>query len=327
MRNDLTMIDVRLVVEPQEGAHYEDVYRVARMAEDASLNGLFFSDHLMAFGDGLREPGPVEPWTALAALARDTDSLRLGTLMTSATFRHPSMLAAQVAQVDQMSGGRVELGLGAGWWEAEHLAFGIDLPDIGKRFDRLEEQFEVLSRWWNAPTGGRVTWIGDHYSLVDCPALPRTLQTPLPLIVGGLGPRRTPDLAARFAHEFNAPYVLPEVVSRQFARVRDACLRMGRRPENLRYSAAVAVACGRTEKEFADRATAAGSSAESYRVRKAGGLPGEVAARLRQYVHVGCQRLYLQMPDLLDLDHLKLIVEEVLPLLSALSVENGSEGS
>ncbi|ADU06392.1 putative F420-dependent oxidoreductase [Micromonospora sp. L5] len=308
-------MDVRIVAEPHQGATYADVLRAARAVEDGGFGGFFVADHLMAFGDGDGEPGPVEAWVTLAGLARETDRIRLGTLLSAATFRHPSVLAVQVAQVDRMSGGRVELGLGAGWWADEHRAFGIGLPAPSTRLDRLCEQLEVITRLWSCRIGERVTFTGRHYQLVECRGLPKPQQDRLPVIVGGLGPRRTPALAARYASEFNVPYATAAEMTDQFARLRRACEAIGRDPGELVYSAAVAVACGRTEQEFAARASAGGSTPQRYRERKAGGRPDEVVRRVREYAAAGCERIYLQLPDVHDIDHIRLLADEVLPEL------------
>ncbi|WP_447646153.1 LLM class flavin-dependent oxidoreductase [Nocardioides zeae] len=145
-------MDLRIFTEPQQGATYDDLLAVAQETERLGFDAFFRSDHYLHMsGDGL--PGPTDAWTTLAGLARETSTIRLGTLMTSATFRHPGVLAIQVAQVDQMSGGRVELGLGAGWFEGEHAAYGIPFPDTRERFDRYAEQLEIVTGLWATPEG------------------------------------------------------------------------------------------------------------------------------------------------------------------------------
>src|SRR5215213_5569031 len=202
------------------GATYDDLLAVARRTEEAGFDAFFRSDHYLTMaGDGL--PGPTDAWVTLGALARETSRVRLGTLMTSATFRLPGPLAISVAQVDQMSGGRVELGIGAGWFEAEHTAYGIPFPEVGERFDRLEEQVAVLSGLWSTPVGGTFDFPGEHYRVAGSPALPKPAQDGgIPIIVGGKGPRRTPGLAARYAAEFNVPFGSADDSRRLFARVR-----------------------------------------------------------------------------------------------------------
>jgi F420-dependent oxidoreductase-like protein len=221
---------MRLVIftEPQQGATHEDLRRLAKVAEDTGFDGFFRSDHYLSMGgDGL--PGPTDAWTSLAALAVQTSRLRLGTLVTSATFRLPGPLAISVAQVDEMSGGRVELGLGGGWFEAEHTGYGIPFPPIGERFDRLEEQLEIVTGLWTTPLGDKYSFDGKHYQVVDSPALPKTVQSPRPpIIVGGAGKKRTPALAARFADEFNTPFAKIEDLPAMYQRVRDASEAIGR---------------------------------------------------------------------------------------------------
>ena len=216
-------VDLRIFTEPQQGATYDDLLAVASTAERLGFGAFFRSDHYLGFGtDGM--PGPTDAWVTLGGLARDTSTIRLGTLVTSSTFRLPGPLAIAVAGVDQMSGGRVELGLGAGWFEAEHTAYGIPFPDTRERFDRYEEQLAIVTGLWRTPAGERFTHQGDHYSLVESPALPKPVQQPgPPVLIGGRGKKRTPALAARYADEFNLPFVDLEETRDQFARVRAAC--------------------------------------------------------------------------------------------------------
>ena len=221
-------MDLRIFTEPQQGATYDDQLAVARTAEDLGFDAFFRSDHYLGMGT-LGLPGPTDAWTTLAGLARDTSTIRLGTLMTSATFRLPGPLAIAAAGVDQMSGGRVELGIGAGWYEAEHTAYGVPFPPVRERFDRLEEQLAVITGLWRTVPGQRFSYAGGHYTLADSPALPKPTQSPHPpVIVGGKGPTRTPALAATYADEFNLPFVGLEEGRAQFARVRQACEEIGR---------------------------------------------------------------------------------------------------
>jgi F420-dependent oxidoreductase-like protein len=212
---NLARVRLRVFTEPQEGASYDRLRRVAQESEALGFDGFFRSDHLLAFeGDGL--PGPTDAWATLAALARETSRVRLGTLVTSATFRLPGPLAVTVSQVDAMSDGRVELGLGAGWFDGEHRALGIPFPPTAERFERLEEQLAIVTGLWATPAGERFSFEGRHYHLVDNPALPRPVQDPHPpVIVGGAGPARTPRLAARYADEFNAPFLVVDDAARQ----------------------------------------------------------------------------------------------------------------
>jgi F420-dependent oxidoreductase-like protein len=186
-------VDLRIFTEPQQGAYYDDLLRVARAAEDSGYDAFFRSDHLLAMGEASGEPGPTDAWITLAGLARETSRIRLGPLVTSATFRNPGPLAIAVAQVDQMSGGRVELGLGGGWFEAEHEAYGLPFPSLGERFEILTEQLEMITGLWRTLPGDRFAFAGKHYTVTDSPALPKPVQQPTPpVIVGGTARRRRP---------------------------------------------------------------------------------------------------------------------------------------
>jgi F420-dependent oxidoreductase-like protein len=308
-------MEFRVFTEPQQGATYDDLLAVARTAEDLGYGAFFRSDHYLGMGtEGL--PGPTDAWVTLAALARDTSSIRLGTLMTSATFRHPGPLAISVAQVDQMSGGRVELGIGAGWFEAEHSAYGIPFPGTGERFDRLEESLAVITGLWSTPVGKRFSFEGEHYRLSDSPALPKPVQSPRPpVLVGGKGRRRTPALAARYADEFNVPFEGLDETATIFGRVREACQSEGRDASSLVYSNALVLCCGVDEAELSRRAKAIGREVAELRENGLAGTPEEVVDKIGRYAEVGSQRIYLQVLDLADLDHLELVAERVLPQL------------
>jgi F420-dependent oxidoreductase-like protein len=309
-------MDFRIFTEPQQGATYDDLLAVAKCAEDAGYDAFFRSDHYLVMGGGDGLPGPTDAWTTLAGLARDTSRIRLGTLMTSATFRLPGVLSIQVAGVDQMSGGRVELGIGAGWYEQEHTAYGIPFPPVKERFDRLEEQLEILTGLWGTPDGERFSFAGAHYQLTDSPALPKPVQSPRPpILIGGGGPKRTPALAARFADEFNMPFASVDDTATQFGRVREALSAVGRAPGDLRWSNALVLCCGRDDAEVRRRAEAIGRDADELRENGAAGTPEEVVETLARYAAVGSQRVYLQVLDLADLDHIELVAAEVMPKL------------
>jgi F420-dependent oxidoreductase-like protein len=309
-------MELRVFAEPQEGFSFEQQLSAAQAAERLGFGAFFRSDHLMRIKPGEPLPGPTDSWVTLGAIARETRTIRLGTLVTSATFRLPGPLAVAVAQVDAMSGGRVELGLGSGWFEAEHDAYGIAFPPVGERFDRLEEQFAIVSGLFATPVGERFSFSGEHYELTDSPALPKPRQAPgPPLIVGGLGARRTPALAARYAAEFNVPFADVERAAAQFKRVRSACEQVGRDPDELVYSNAVTVCCAEGEDELQRRARRIGTDLEQLRRSGAAGSPAEVVERLSQFAQVGSQRAYLQVIDLDDLDQLELIAAEVMPHL------------
>jgi F420-dependent oxidoreductase-like protein len=301
-------MELRVFTEPQQGASYDDLLRVARCAEDAGYGAFFRSDHYLVMGDGDGLPGPTDAWITLAGLARETTTIRLGTLVTAGTFRLPGPLAIAVAQVDQMSGGRVELGLGTGWYEQEHTAYGIPFPPLAERFDRFEEQLQVVTGLWAAD--GPFSFAGEHYALVDSPALAKPVQSPLPVIVGGGGATRTPRLAATYAQEFNMPFASLERTSAQFGRVRDAA---GER--ELVLSAAQVLCVGRDEAELARRAAAIGRDVDDLRANGLAGSPCEVVEKAARYGEAGATRLYLQVMDLADLDHLDLVAAEVMPQL------------
>jgi len=308
-------MDLRVFVEPQQGASYDDQLRVAKAAEDLGFDAFFRSDHYLAMGvEGM--PGPTESWSVLAGIARETSRVRLGTMLSSATFRLPGPLAVTVAQVDAMSGGRVELGLGAGWFEAEHLAYGIPFPPVGERFDRLEEQLQIISGLWETPDGKTYDFTGTHYALRDSPALPKPVQSPRPpIIVGGHGPKRTPRLAATYADEFNVAFSPPAEAYDQLDRVRAACDEQGRDRATLRMSLAQVLCCGRDDTEVRRRADAIGKPVERVRSGELGGTPAELVERIGDYAAHGVQRVYLQTLDLTDLDHLELVASEVMPQL------------
>ena len=306
--------DFRVFVEPQQGASYADQLAVAQTAERAGYSAFFRSDHYVAMaGDGL--PGPTDSWVTLAGLARETSSIRLGTMVTSATFRYPGPLAISVAQVDEMSGGRVEFGLGAGWFEAEHKAYAIPFPPLGERFDRLTEQLEILTGLWTTPTGKTFDYSGKHYEITDSPALPKPAQHPHPpIIIGGGGAKRTPALAARFADEFNIPFVPLDTLTEQYTRVAAAVEKAGRAKDSMTYSAAFVVCVGRNDSEIARRAEAIGREVEELRSNSpAVGTPAEVVDKLGPFLQAGVQRIYLQVLDQSDLDHVEFFAEQIVP--------------
>jgi F420-dependent oxidoreductase-like protein len=303
-------------VEPQQGASYAQQLDVARVAEECGYDGFFRSDHYLRMGHGDGRPGPTDTWVTLGGIARETTTIRLGTLVCSATFRLPGPLAVTVAQVDDMSGGRIELGLGAGWFDDEHTAYGVPFPTLGERFDRLEEQLEIITGMWSTPEGSQFTFEGQHYGLVGSPALPKPVQPGgPPVIIGGHGPKRTPMLAARFAAEFNVAFSPIEVFTAQRDRVRAACASIGRPPEDMVFSVALVLCCGATNAEVEHRAGAIGRAAAELRANGAAGTPAEVLATIASYAEAGVDRVYLQVLDLDDLDHLRLVAEEVMRLL------------
>ncbi|MDQ1286929.1 MAG: hypothetical protein QG622_494 [Actinomycetota bacterium] len=308
-------MELCVFTEPQQGASYEQLLAVAKAAESLGFAGFFRSDHYLVMGGGGGLPGPTDAWVTLGALARETSRIRLGTLVTPITFRLPGVLAVQVAQVDQMSGGRVELGLGAGWYEAEHAAYGVPFPPLRERFDQLEEQLAVVTGLLATPAGRTFSFSGEHYTLVDSPALPKPVQSRVPLIMGGGGKRRTPALAARYATEFNVGFAPVEEIREQLARVGAACEAIGRDPADLRRSAVLIACAGRTEAELAARAAVLGDTPGELRARGLAGTPAEIVDKARTYADAGVERLYLQILDLDDLDHLELFATGVMPQL------------
>jgi F420-dependent oxidoreductase-like protein len=303
-------MQLRIFTEPQQGASYGDLLRVARASEELGFDAFFRSDHYLHMsGDGL--PGPTDAWVTLAALGRETSRIRLGTLVTPATFRYPGPLAVSVAQADAMSGGRVELGLGAGWFAAEHDAYGIPFPDTAERFDRFAEQVEIVDGLLRTPLGERYSYTGRHYQLRDSPALPKPVQRPRPpLILGGAGRKRSADLAARFADEYNVPFSSVEETGEVYRRVRAAA---GSR--ELVFSAAQVLCAGRDDAEVSRRAAAIGREPDELRANGAAGSPAEVVDRIGRFAELGATRMYLQVLDLSDLDHLELVASEVMPQL------------
>ncbi|MFD1658728.1 LLM class F420-dependent oxidoreductase [Streptomyces caeni] len=302
-------MDLRIFTEPQQGATYDTLLSVAKATEDLGFEGFFRSDHYLKMGavDGL--PGPTDAWITLAGLARETRRIRLGTLMTAATFRIPGVLAIQVAQVDQMSGGRVELGLGAGWFEEEHKAYGIPFPK--QKFGRLEEQLEVITGLWGTEAGATFSFHGEYYDLTDSPALPKPAQARIPVLIGGHGATRTPRLAARYADEFNMPFASIEDSERQFGRVRAAATEAGRDADALTYSNALVACVGKDDQEVARRAAVIGRDVDELKANGLAGSPAEVVDKIGRYAEIGSRRVYLQILDLHDLDHLELISAQV----------------
>ncbi|MEV5297093.1 LLM class F420-dependent oxidoreductase [Amycolatopsis methanolica] len=310
-------MDLRIFTEPQQGASYDDLLRVAKATEHNGFDAFFRSDHFLKMGSASGLPGPTDAWVTLGALARETSRIRLGTLVTAATFRHPSVLAISVAQVDQMSGGRVDFGLGSGWYDAEHQAYGIPMPEIKERFDLYGEQLEIITGLWETPEGETFSFDGKHYQLADAPALPKPAQSPRPpVIIGGGGKKRTPALAARFADEFNAAFVDAATAATQFERVDAACREIGRDPKAVIRSAAQVVAVGKDDAEFARRAAAIGRETDEVKQNGLAGTVDEVVDKIGRYREAtGVTRLYLQVLDLSDLDHLELIASKVAPQL------------
>ncbi|WP_042384057.1 LLM class F420-dependent oxidoreductase [Streptacidiphilus melanogenes] len=306
-------MDLRIFTEPQQGASYGTLLRVAQAAEDLGYDGFFRSDHYLKMGGVSGLPGPTDAWITLAGLARETSRIRLGTLMTAATFRLPGVLAIQVAQVDQMSGGRIELGLGAGWYEAEHTAYGIPFPSA--RIGRLEEQLAIVTGLWSTGPDETFDFEGRYYRLKDSPALPKPAQERIPVIVGGMGARRTPEIAARFADEFNLPFASVAETAAQITRVREAAQAHGRAADSLIYGNALVACVGRNDADVSRRARAIGREVAELKENGLAGTPAEVVEKIGRYAETGSTRIYLQILDLDDLEHLALVADQVMPQL------------
>lgn len=307
-------MELRIFTEPQQGATYDQILALALAAEEGGFGAFFRSDHYLKMGAVTGLPGPTDAWITLSALARDTNRIRLGTLLTAATFRYPGALAITVAQVDAMSGGRVELGLGAGWYEEEHAAYGIPFPPIDQRFEKLEEQLSIITGLWETEVGATFDFSGKHYSLSKCPALPKPVQSPRPpIIVGGHGRKLTPRLAARFADEFNVPFDSYDVCKSQFERVSDACDAIARDPGSMIRSAALVVCCGQNSADVERRASNIGRDVDELAANGLAGLPAQIVEKIHVYGELGISRIYLQILDMNDLDHVGLIASEVLP--------------
>ena len=303
-------MQLRIFTEPQQGASYATLLRVANATEDLGFDAFFRSDHYLKIGNVSGLPGPTDAWITLAGLARETSRIRLGTLVSPATFRYPGPLAISVAQVDQMSGGRVELGFGAGWFEAEHTAYGIPFPGTRERFDRYAEQLAIISGLWGTPAGEKFSYAGQYYKVTDSPGLPKPAQQPRPpVIIGGGGLKRTPQLAARYADEYNLPFGSVRDTAAAYDRVRAACAAEGRDETSLIYSTAQTVCCGRTPEEISKRAAAIGREPDELREHGLAGTPEEIAERIAEFAGIGASRVYLQVLDLDDVDHLELLAE------------------
>ena len=307
-------MQLRIFTEPQQGADYVTLLRVAKATEELGFDAFFRSDHYLKMGSVSGLPGPTDAWATLAGLAVQTERVRLGTLVSPATFRLPGPLAITVAQIDQMSGGRVELGLGTGWFDAEHSAYGIPFPPLGDRFAMLEEQLAIITGLWAAPEGGTFSYAGEHYTVTDSPGLPKPAQRPgPPVVVGGHGARRTPRIAAAYADDYNAGFDAVAGTKAAFDRVRAAVEAAGRPAESMIYSAAQTVCCGRDDAELKRRADAIGQDLDGLREHGLAGTPQELTDKIGQFAEIGATRIYLQVIDLDDIEHLELIAAEVLP--------------
>jgi F420-dependent oxidoreductase-like protein len=312
-----------LMIEGQEGVSWEEWLALADVCERAGLDGLFRSDHYLSVV-GLRERSSLDAIATLAALAVTTERIRLGTLVSPITFRHPSVLAKSVATIDHVSGGRVELGLGAGWSEAEHAAYGFEFPQLGMRMALLEEQTEIVHRQW---TEDSVTFEGLHYRLDECPALPKPVQEPHPpLILGGNAGPRSVALAVLFADEYNTLLASVEDCSERRATLAAACESAGRDPATLPLSLMATCVVGEDRGQVLERVrgvlAAWGSDDDPETVlaergqRWIAGTPDEVVERLGMLAEAGVERVYLQHLVPGDTAMIELVGDAVLPALA-----------
>jgi F420-dependent oxidoreductase-like protein len=322
-------VRLRVLMEPRHGSRYDEILALALATEEAGFDAFFRSDHLMGVDPNDLTYRPTDCWTTLGGLARETSRVRLGALVGAATFRQPGILATILASVDEMSGGRVELGIGTGWYEREHAAFGIPFPPRRERFDRLEEQLEVITGLWRAPFGDETgfSFAGEHYRVEANRTPPRPTQNPHPpIIIGGTGPKRTPAIAARYADEFNGALLVGDndgsQLRERFAVFERACEAIGRDPATARRSAVLPVACGATPAEVERRASVMGS--ELMRSTAATGSPAEVTDRIGQLADAGADTVYLHIYDIHDLDHIALIGAEVLPHVASTLERTGA---
>src|SRR3954447_17603353 len=318
---------VCLMIEGQEGVTWPDWIALAPACERLGFAALFRSDHYLSV-DGHGERGSLDAWGTVSGLAAVTSTLRLGTLVSPATFRHPSVLAKSVVTADHISGGRVELGIGTGWLADEHVAYGFPLPAMGDRMALLAEQLEVIHRQW---TDGPFSFHGRHYRIADLDAQPKPVQRPHPpLIVGGSAGRRSAALAARWADEYNTIYVTPEEARERRLALDRACAQAGRDPATLRFSLMNGFVVGADRDDLRARGhrlaewrgheDQASADIDGYLAAVAQpwivGTPDEVVARLREYAAAGVDGVMLQHHLFDDFDALELIGREVIPALA-----------
>ncbi len=311
-----------LMIEPQQGLSYQEQLAVARRAEAAGFEALFRSDHYDSFpGDG--DQPTTDAWAVLAGLARETTTIRLGSLVSPVLFRTPGNLAKVALTVDEMSGGRIEVGVGAGWHAEEHRGHGFPFPEIAERADHLEETLEILHGLWDAPDGW--SFLGRHYAVEDAHMRPKAGTIPgrpegrPPIIIGGEGSPRSFRLAARYADEFNLSSSSPDVAVRKFAALDAAVRAAGREPASITHSAMVGVLIGRDREEVGRRETdllqafGEGDDAAAWfeprRARWVHGVPDEARAMVARFAEAGVERMMLQDFIARDLDMIDLAGE------------------
>jgi F420-dependent oxidoreductase-like protein len=314
---------VCLMIEGQEGVTWDEWVALGRACEEAGLDGLFRSDHYLSVQDS-PERGSLDAWATLAALAHDTEHIRLGTLVSPVTFRHPAVLAKMAVTVDHVSRGRVELGIGAGWHEPEHRAYGFPFPDTSTRLELLEEQIEIVHRSWEA---GAFDFDGRHYRVKGLDAVPKPLQDPHPnLIVGGSGGARSARLAARWADEYNTVFAPPDMCRQRRRSLAAAWDEAGRDPTGLVFSLMTGCIVGRDRDDVRQRASRAlehqggGGSPDDWLDEVRGewvlGTVDEAVGRLREYEAAGVDRVMLQHQRHDDLEMVPLLGEVAAQLAS-----------
>jgi len=315
-------MDIGIQIEPQFGYSYDEVVRIAQASEAGGLSRVWLSDHLF-LDAGAVATDCLEAWTLLAALSRDTRTIRLGLMVGCQSYRNPALLAKIAAGADRMSGGRLEFGIGAGWKELEYRAYGYEFPEPGVRVDELVDTLEICTRMW---TEERATYTGKRYRIADAPCAPKPLQTPLPIWIGGSKPRimRT---AARYATWFNfslaSGRLSPEAIRAQMQALDAACAAVERDPLTLRRSAFLGIFVGAdaaaVDALVAEAAAEARLSAAEWRAAHPSaifGTPEEVAARLREYAAAGVAHVNALFPYGRELAMVELVGREVIPALS-----------
>jgi F420-dependent oxidoreductase-like protein len=300
---------LRILLEPHHGASYAQILALARAAQDGGFDAFFRSDHYLGIDADDTGYQPTDSWTTLAGLAVQTERVRLGTLVNASTFRLPGQLAVEVATVDQMSGGRAELGIGAAWYEREHQYFGIPFPALAERFDRLEEQLAILTGIWDTPPGQRFSFEGKHYQVQDCASIPRWAARPK-IIIGGAGAKRTPTLAARYADEFNGALGLD--LRERYANFRRICADVvGRDPAQVRLSATVPTCIGRDAGDLDRRKESLGEPGARLLAAGVTGYADDLVRVIEDLAGQGADTVYLHLygPD--DVAHIELLGEQV----------------
>ena len=300
---------LRILLEPHHGATYAQILALAKAAEAGGFDAFFRSDHYLGIDANDVTYQPTDSWTTLAGLARETQRIQLGTLVNASTFRLPGQLAVEVATVDQMSGGRAELGIGAAWYQREHEYFGIPFPSLGERFDKLEEQLAILTGIWDTRPGERFSYEGKHYQLKDCASIPRWASRPK-IIVGGAGAKRTPTLAAKYADEFNGALGLD--LRERYANFKRICEDVvGRDPAEVRLSATLPVCIGSDPADLERRKESLGEPGARLLAAGVTGTAGDVIRAIEDLAGQGADTVYFHLYGPGDVEHVRLLGSEV----------------